>query len=48
MVFTVEPALTVPEEKIFVRLEDVVLITEKGAEIVSTEAHGASMRSRKL
>ena len=38
MVFTVEPALTVPDEKIYVRLEDVVFIHEKGAEIVSTEA----------
>ena len=38
MVFTVEPALTVPDEKIYVRLEDVVFINEKGAEIVSTEA----------
>jgi Xaa-Pro aminopeptidase len=38
MVFTIEPALTVPDEKIYVRLEDVVFIHEKGAEIVSTEA----------
>ncbi len=38
MVFTIEPALTVPDEKIYVRLEDVIFITEKGAEIVSTEA----------
>ena len=38
MVFTIEPALTVPDEKIYVRLEDVVFITEKGAEVVSTEA----------
>ena len=38
MVFTIEPALTVPEDKIYVRLEDVVFITETGAEIVSTEA----------
>ena len=38
MVFTVEPALTVPDEKIYVRLEDVVFIHEKGAEVVSTEA----------
>ena len=27
MVFTIEPALTVPEEHVYVRLEDVVLIT---------------------
>jgi Xaa-Pro aminopeptidase len=38
MVFTIEPALTVPDEKIYVRLEDVIFITEKGAEVVSTEA----------
>ena len=38
MVFTIEPALTVPEEKIYVRLEDVLFITDKGAEVVSTEA----------
>lgn len=38
MVFTIEPALTVPDEKIYVRLEDVVFINEKGAEVVSTEA----------
>jgi Xaa-Pro aminopeptidase len=38
MVFTIEPALTVPEEKIYVRLEDMVFINDKGAEVVSTEA----------
>lgn len=35
MVFTVEPALRVPEEKIYIRLEDVIVITETGKEIVS-------------
>ena len=30
MVFTIEPALRVPEEKIYVRLEDMIVITDKG------------------
>ena len=38
MVFTIEPALTVPDEKIYVRLEDMIFITETGAEVVSNEA----------
>jgi Xaa-Pro aminopeptidase len=35
MVFTIEPALVVPEEKIYVRLEDMIVITDKGARIIS-------------
>lgn len=35
MVFTIEPALRVPEEQINIRLEDLIVITENGAEIVS-------------
>jgi Xaa-Pro aminopeptidase len=35
MVFTIEPALRVPEENIYIRLEDVVIINEQGKEIVS-------------
>ena len=35
MVFTIEPALTVPEERIYVRLEDLIIITESGKEIAS-------------
>ncbi|HKS30566.1 MAG TPA: Xaa-Pro peptidase family protein [Pyrinomonadaceae bacterium] len=36
MVFTIEPALRVPEEKIYIRLEDVIVIGERGAEILTT------------
>jgi len=35
MAFTIEPALTVPEEKIYIRLEDLIIITATGKEIVS-------------
>ncbi len=35
MVFTIEPALVVPEEKIYIRLEDVIFIHDKNAEIVT-------------
>lgn len=35
MVFTIEPALVVPEEKIYVRLEDMIVITGSGARIIS-------------
>ncbi|RIK72091.1 peptidase M24, partial [candidate division KSB1 bacterium] len=35
MVFTIEPALRVPEEKIYIRLEDVIVITATGADILS-------------
>ena len=35
MVFTIEPALRVPEEKIYIRLEDMILITKDGIEILS-------------
>jgi Xaa-Pro aminopeptidase len=35
MVFTIEPALVVPEEKIYVRLEDMIVITDARARIIS-------------
>jgi Xaa-Pro aminopeptidase len=35
MVFTIEPQFRVPEEKIYIRLEDLIVVTEKGIEIVS-------------
>ena len=35
MVFTIEPSLEVPEEKIYIRAEDAILITAKGVEIKS-------------
>jgi Xaa-Pro aminopeptidase len=35
MVFTIEPALTVADEKIYVRLEDLIIITPTGKEVVS-------------
>jgi Xaa-Pro aminopeptidase len=35
MVFTIEPALRVPEEKIYVRLEDLIVVTGKGADVLS-------------
>lgn len=35
MVFTIEPALRVPEDKIYIRLEDVIVIGETSAEILT-------------
>jgi len=35
MIFTIEPALQIPEEHIGVRLEDMILITESGYENLS-------------
>jgi Xaa-Pro aminopeptidase len=35
MIFTIEPALTIPEDRVYVRLEDMILITETGYENMS-------------
>ncbi len=35
MIFTIEPALTIRDERIYIRLEDVILITETGYENLS-------------
>ena len=35
MVFTIEPAMTIPQEQIYIRLEDMIVITEGGATILS-------------
>jgi Xaa-Pro aminopeptidase len=35
MVFTIEPSLVIPEENINIRLEDLIVITEKGRDVVS-------------
>jgi Xaa-Pro aminopeptidase len=35
MIFTIEPALTIPEERVYVRLEDAILITPDGYENMS-------------
>jgi Xaa-Pro aminopeptidase len=38
MVFTIEPALTIPEDRVYVRLEDMILITPSGYENMSAFA----------
>ena len=35
MVFTIEPALTIPDDRVYIRLEDVILITPTGYENLS-------------
>jgi Xaa-Pro aminopeptidase len=35
MIFTIEPALTIPEDGVYIRLEDVILITPSGYENLS-------------
>ncbi|HXB72762.1 MAG TPA: Xaa-Pro aminopeptidase [Candidatus Acidoferrales bacterium] len=38
MVFTIEPALTIPEDRVYIRLEDVIAITDTGYENLSAFA----------
>jgi Xaa-Pro aminopeptidase len=38
MIFTIEPAMTIPDERVYVRLEDVILITPNGYENLSALA----------
>ena len=35
MVFTIEPALRIPEERLYIRLEDLIVITETGKDVPS-------------
>jgi Xaa-Pro aminopeptidase len=36
MIITIEPGIYIPEENIGVRIEDMVLVTENGAKILSS------------
>src|SRR5262245_57589591 len=38
MVFTIEPALTIPEDRVYIRLEDMIVITPDGYENMSSFA----------
>ena len=38
MVFTIEPALTIPEDRVYIRLEDMLVITDTGYENLSSFA----------
>lgn len=35
MIFSIEPALTIPEDRVYIRLEDTILVTETGYENLS-------------
>jgi Xaa-Pro aminopeptidase len=36
MVFTIEPGIYIPEESLGIRIEDDVLVTPRGAEVLSS------------
>jgi Xaa-Pro aminopeptidase len=38
MVFTIEPQLTVPEDETYIRLEDMLLVTDTGVEVMSPQS----------
>jgi len=38
MIFTIEPAMTIPEDRVYIRLEDVLLVTPNGYENLSAIA----------
>jgi Xaa-Pro aminopeptidase len=38
MIFTIEPAMTIPEDRVYIRLEDVLLVTPSGYENLSSTA----------
>ncbi|MFM1879427.1 MAG: hypothetical protein RLZZ241_2293 [Bacteroidota bacterium] len=48
MVFTIDPMIWIPEEKAYIRIEDVVVITETGAENLSAFVPSAVAEIEKL